>query len=762
MTEKVFKVTGMTCAGCAAFVEKTCRSTEGVVTCDVNLPMERMRVAFDENVIRPDAIVRAVENIGYGLVDEEASSAGEVLGGQRADARKVRIRLIVAAAFSVPIFYLAMSHMIPGAGLPVPDFLNMHMHPLTFALVQMILTIPVLVAGYTFYTKGFRLLAKRAPNMDSLIAVGTSAAFLYGVYAVIRIVGGQTEMVEHLYFESASVVVTLVMLGKFLEARSKGRTTEAIQKLFDLTPKTATVRVKGEEFTVFAENLKVGDQVVVKPGGSFPADGRVVSGGSSVDEAMITGESIPVYKDVGSEVIGGSINLDGRVVAEVTRVGEDTTISRIIRLVTDAQDKKAPISRMADQVSLYFVPAVIGIAILSAAAWAIAGKDFPFILNVFVGVLVISCPCALGLATPTAVMVASGKGAELGLLFKGGEALETIGRVSTVVFDKTGTVTEGRPAMTDFEMIGDFFEKLDRSRTGKETGGSPEKDRVFAWIASAEKGSEHPVSGAVISAAVRKGLTLFEPDEFEAVPGRGIKATVEGRKVVVGNAAWLIDNDIEPKDAEEMSMRFSEEGKTVLLGAVDGSLAAVIAVADPVKEGSAETLTALQKLGIRTVLLTGDTQRTAQAIAEKIRPDEVLAEVLPQDKAEKIGLLREAGGKVAMVGDGINDAPALALADVGIAIGTGTDIAVESADVVLMKGDPGKVVTAVRLGKATLRNIRQNLFWAFIFNTIGIPIAAGVLFLFGGPLLNPMFAGAAMAMSSVLVVSNALRLRRFR
>ncbi len=762
MTEKIFKVTGMTCAGCAAFVEKTCRSTEGVVTCDVNLPMERMRVAYDENVIRPDAIRRAVENIGYGLIDEEVPGAAEVTDGHRADTRKVMIRLIVAATFSVPIFYLAMSHMIPGGILPVPRFMDMHEHPLVFALVQMILTIPVLVAGYTFYTKGFRLLAKRAPNMDSLIAVGTSAAFLYGVYAVIRIAGGQTDMVEHLYFESAAVVVTLVMLGKFLEARSKGRTTEAIQKLFDLTPKTATVLEKGAEKTVFAENLKVGDQVVVKPGGSFPADGRVVSGGSSVDEAMITGESTPVYKEVGSEVIGGSINLDGRVVAEVTRVGGDTTISRIIRLVTDAQDKKAPIARLADKVSLYFVPAVIAIAVLSAAAWAIAGKDFPFVLNVFVGVLVISCPCALGLATPTAVMVASGKGAELGLLFKGGEALETIGRVSTVVFDKTGTVTEGRPAMTDFELIAVSLEKNDLSQTDAPAGGTPDPDRILALIASAEKGSEHPVSGAVIAAAVRKGLTLFEPEEFEAVPGRGIRATVEGRKIVVGNAAWLSWNGVDAEGADERSKRFSEEGKTVLLGAVDGALAAIVAVADPVKEGSAETLRDLKKLGLRSVLLTGDTVRTARAIADQIRPDEVLAEVLPQDKAEKIRILREAGRKVAMVGDGINDAPALALSDVGIAIGTGTDIAVESADVVLMKGDPRKVVTAVRLGRATLRNIRQNLFWAFIFNTVGIPVAAGVLYLFGGPLLNPMFAGAAMAMSSVLVVSNALRLRRFR
>lgn len=745
MVEKSFRVTGMTCAGCAAVVEKTCRALDGVVTCEVNLATERMRVAYDEERIQPEQIIRAIENAGYGLIDEASVEKEAWKSRIQKEARGIRIRLIIAAVFTLPIFYLAMSHMIPG-GLPLPEMISMHLHPLRFALLLLVLTIPVLIAGGRFYTRGFRLLFKGMPNMDSLIAVGTSSAFLYGVYAVVMIVRGQHEMVDHLYFESAAVVVTLVMLGKYLEARSKGQTSEAIQKLYDLTPKTATILVNNEEKQVFVESLKKGDRVLIRPGGSIPADGTVAEGGSSVDESLITGESIPVHKSVGSELIGGSINIDGRIVMAVTRVGEETTISQIIRLVMDAQSRKAPISRMADRISLYFVPAVIGIAVLSAVAWFIAGKDFPFILNVFVGVLVISCPCALGLATPTAIMVASGKGAELGLLFKGGEALEMMGKVTTVVFDKTGTVTEGKPAMTDFICLNPAIDH----------------DDALRFIASAEKGSEHPLASAVVTAANLAGLTLADPSEFAAVSGRGIRAEIDGRKILVGNESWLSENQVDPGAAQSLSQDFSEQGKTVLLGAIDGILSVVIAVADLVRAGSAEAILQLSEMGIRTVLLSGDTKSTAQAIANEIHPDEVIAEVLPQDKAEKIRILQESGTRVAMVGDGINDAPALAYADVGIAIGTGTDIAVESADVVLMKGDPGGVVTAVRLSRATLRNIKQNLFWAFIFNTVGIPVAAGILYLFGGPLLNPMFAGAAMACSSVLVVSNALRLKRFK
>lgn len=746
MIEKRFRVTGMTCAGCASFVEKTCRSLEGVTTCEVNLATEKMRVAFDEQVIKPEEIRRSIEKTGYGLVDEDSINANEWKEKLSRDAAGIRLRLLIAAVFTVPIFYLAMSHMIPGGVIPVPSFMSMHDYPLVFALVQLFLCIPVLFAGSRFYTRGFRLLFKGAPNMDSLIAVGTSSAFLYGVYAVVKIALGDHMMVDHLYFESAAVVVTLVMLGKYLEARSKGRTSEAIEKLMDLTPKTATVITDGQEKQVFVESLVKGDRVIVKPGGSVPADGVVVEGYSSVDESLITGESAPVDKGIGSEMIGGSINLDGRVVFEVTRIGDETLISQIIRLVTDAQSKKAPISRMADRISLYFVPAVIVIAVLSAAAWAIAGKDFSFVLNVFVGVLVISCPCALGLATPTAIMVASGKGAELGVLFKGGEALEETGKVTTVVFDKTGTLTEGKPALTDTVWIPDLINENESLRL----------------IASAERGSEHPIAGSVISNAVRMGLTLSDPKKFEAVPGRGIKAEIDGKEVIVGNSSWLFENGIDTTNASERAEAFSGQGKTVLLAAINGQMTAVFAVSDQVKQSSASALKTLRDLGLKTVLLTGDTKKTAQAIAEQILPDEVIAEVRPGEKSAKILSLQEGGRKVAMVGDGINDAPALAAADVGIAIGTGTDIAVESADVVLMKGDPEGVVTAIRLSKATLRNIKQNLFWAFIFNTVGIPVAAGVLYLFGGPLLNPILAGAAMASSSVLVVSNALRLRRFR
>lgn len=746
MVEKRFRVTGMTCAGCAAFVEKTCRSLEGVTTCEVNLATEKMRVAFDEQVIKPEAIKKSIEKTGYGIVDEDSLDANAWKEKLSRESAGIRRRLWVAAIFTVPIFYLAMSHMIPGGVIPVPSFMSMHGQPLIFALVQLILCIPVLIAGSRFYTRGFRLLAKGAPNMDSLIAVGTTSAFLYGVYAVLMIARGDHTMVDHLYFESAAVVVTLVMLGKYLEARSKGRTSEAIEKLMDLTPKTATVLADGQEKQVFVESLMKGDRVLVKPGGSVPADGVVIEGFSTVDESLITGESVPVDKGIGSEMIGGSINLDGRIVFEVTRIGEETLISQIIRLVTDAQSRKAPISTMADRISLYFVPAVIIIAVASAVAWAIAGKDFSFVLNVFVGVLVISCPCALGLATPTAIMVASGKGAELGVLFKGGEALEEAGKVSTVVFDKTGTVTEGKPTLTDSVWL---------------SATSSEKENL-RLIASAERGSEHPIAGSVIAAAVRAGLTLAEPKEFETVPGRGIRAVIDEKKVIVGNGNWLSENNIDISAARERTEAFSAQGKTVLLAAIEGRLEAIFAVSDQVKSGSLQAIKSLRDLGLRTVLLTGDTKKTAQAIAEQILPDEVIAEVRPDDKAEKIRSLQESGQKVAMVGDGINDAPALAIADVGIAIGTGTDIAVESADVVLMQGDPQGVVTSIRLSRATLRNIKQNLFWAFIFNTVGIPVAAGVLHLFGGPLLNPMLAGAAMACSSVLVVSNALRLRRFK
>ena len=762
--EKKYKVTGMTCSACSAHVQKTVSNLPGVEIGEVNLATEDLRVRYDETKLDFQKIKKAVEDSGYGLVDESAPGAKE----DRQDAverevRKVRTRLIIAVIFSVPIFYIAMSHMFPVLGLPLPSFMDMHMHPVVFALVQLLLCIPVLFAGSRFYTRGIRVLFKGAPNMDTLVAVGTSSAFLYGVYAFVLIVKGDHEMARNLYFESAAIVVTLVMVGKYLEARSKGRTSDAIKKLMDLKPKTAVVLRNGEEFEVALDELVPGDLVRVRPGTSIPADGIVSEGFSSVNESLLTGESLPVDKLPGSEVIGGSINQEGLLTVRVTKTGEDMALSKIIQLVMDAQGKKAPIARLADQISLYFVPAVLGIALIAAISWAIAGKDFSFVLNVFVCVLVISCPCALGLATPTAIMVGTGKGAELGILFKGGEALETTHKITTVVFDKTGTITEGKPVLTDLRLYG-----VSRSDdlTASEDKSHPDdkpltENEALILCASAEKGSEHPIARAIVDAAKDKGLSLIDPTAFEALPGRGIRASVNGRSVIIGNRKWMDEEKIDLEASASDVQTFSSVGKSILYLASGDSLLAVMAVADTVKPSSKEAIKKLTDLGIRTVMLTGDNRNTALAIAAEVGITDVLSDVLPQDKSLAVTNLMAKGEKVAMVGDGINDAPALAAADIGMAIGTGTDIAVESADIVLMRGDLREVSTAVALSRATIRNIRQNLFWAFFYNLAGIPIAAGILYAFGGPLLSPIFAGAAMAFSSVSVVTNALRLKSF-
>lgn len=737
----------MTCSACSAHVQKTVSGLPGVEVGEVNLTTEDLRVRFDETKLDFSRIQKAVEDSGYGLVDESAPGAKEDRrDAVERDVRSVRRRLIVAASFSAPVFYIAMSHMFPVLGLPLPAFMSMHDHPVIFALVQLLLCIPVLFAGSRFYTRGIKVLFKGAPNMDTLVAVGTASAFLYGVYAFVLIVRGDHEMAKNLYFESAAIVVTLVMVGKFLEAKSKGRTSEAIKKLMDLKPKTAVLLRDGEEIEVALDQLVPGDLVRVRPGTSIPADGVVSEGFSSVDEALLTGESMPVDKLAGSEVIGGSINQEGLLTVRVTKTGEDMALSKIIQLVMDAQGKKAPIARLADQISLYFVPTVLGVALLAAIAWAIAGKDFSFVLNIFVCVLVISCPCALGLATPTAIMVGTGKGAELGILIKGGEALETTHKITTVIFDKTGTITEGKPVLTDLRLY-------DTSLT---------EDEALQLCASAEKGSEHPIARAIVEAAQKKSLTLTDPAAFEALPGRGIRASVNGRSVIIGNLKWMDEEKIDLKASASDMQAFSSVGKSILYLASDNKLLAVMAVADTVKPSSKEAIAKLTAMGIKTVMLTGDNKNTAIAIAAEVGITDVLSEVLPQDKSRAVTELMSKGEKVAMVGDGINDAPALAAADIGMAIGTGTDIAVESADIVLMRGDLREVSTAIALSRATIRNIRQNLFWAFFYNLAGIPIAAGILYAFGGPLLSPIFAGAAMALSSVSVVSNALRLKRFR
>jgi Cu+-exporting ATPase len=581
--------------------------------------------------------------------------------------------------------------------------------------------------------------------MDTLVAIGTTSAFLYSTYATVMIYLGSFEFVQLLYFESAAVVITLVMLGKYLEAVSKGKTSEAIKKLMNLRPRTAVIIKDGAEMEVPLDDVAAGDIVLVRPGASIPVDGVVEEGASSVDESMLTGESLPVEKQPGSPVTGGSINGEGLIKFRATLVGEDTALSKIIKLVEEAQSKKAPIAKLADIISGYFVPAVIGIAILAAVAWALAGRDFNFVLNIFVTVLVIACPCALGLATPTAIMVGTGKGAELGILIKGGEALETTHKISAVVFDKTGTITEGKPVLTDIK-----------------TYGNVDDAQALMLAASAERGSEHPIARAIVERAQKEDAHLKEPEEFKAVPGRGIDAVVEGKRVLAGNIKLMDENGIDISIAMRDAQALSNSGRTLMYIAADGKLIALMAAADTLKPTSRAAVDKLKSMNIDVYMITGDNRQTAQAIANEAGIDNVLAEVLPGDKAGEVKKLQQSGKKVAMVGDGINDAPALVQADIGMAIGTGTDVAVESADVVLMRGDINEVWAAISLSRATIRNIKQNLFWAFIYNLAGIPLAAGVFYALGGPLLNPVFAGVAMALSSVSVVSNALRLKRFR
>ncbi|MDP2892171.1 MAG: heavy metal translocating P-type ATPase [Bacillota bacterium] len=746
MIRKTYDITGMTCAACAASVQRAVSRIPGVKTCEVNIATEKMFVEYDETKVDFSKIKRAVANAGYTAKEiRPEEKHGNYTEGKARELHSMRTRVIVAAAFSLPILYLAMSHMFPGVSIPLPYWLVSHDFPLVFALVQLALAVPVMIAGSRFFSMGFKTLFKGSPNMDTLVAIGTGSAFLYGVYATVMIAAGQPSYVTQLYLESAAVIITLVMLGKYLEAVSKGRTSDAIKKLMGLAPKTGIVLKNGIEIEIPIDEIKAGDTVVVKPGGKVTVDGTVTEGFSTVDESMLTGESIPVEKQAGSRVTGGSINGEGLLKFRVTRVGEETALAQIIRLVEEAQSRKAPIARLADKVSRYFVPAVIGIALVSAAAWLFAGKDTAFALTVFVSVLVIACPCALGLATPTAIMVGTGKGAENGVLIKSGEALETAHRINTIVLDKTGTITEGKPKMTDIISYDGF-----------------EKDEALALCASVEKGSEHPIARAIVDAARAEGLELASPQGFLMHAGKGIEALVEGKRVITGNVKLMNEWKINIEKAEADAKKLSAGGKTLMYIAVDGKLAAIAAAADTLRPSSRQAVERLKKAGIKVVMITGDNRSTAQAVAAQAGIDTVLAEVLPQDKAAEIKRLQGEGQKVAMVGDGINDAPALAQADVGIAIAAGTDVAIESADIILMRGDLMDVPTAILLSRATIRNIKQNLFWAFIYNTLGIPFAAGVVFALGGPLLNPIIAGAAMAASSISVVLNALRLKYFK
>jgi len=738
---KIFKIEGMTCAACAKTVERVTKKLDGVIESNVNLASEKLNIKYDPSKVEVSDIKRVIEKAGYKALEENTEDLDD-----RKKEKEIKLifnKFIISLIFTIPLLYISMGHMI---GFPLPSFIDPMINPKTFALLQLILVIPVVIAGNKYYKIGFKTLIKRNPNMDSLIAIGTSAAVFYGIFAVIMIFKGNTHYAKDLYFESAAVIITLITLGKYLEAVSKGKTSEAIKKLMGLAPKTAIVIRDGKEIEINIDEVRVGDLIIVKPGEKIPVDGEVIEGNTSVDESMLTGESIPVEKNVGDKVIGASINKNGTIKYRASKIGKDTVLSQIIRLVEDAQGSKAPIAKLADIISGYFVPIVMLLAVISGLAWYFIGKEsILFSLTIFISVLVIACPCALGLATPTAIMVATGKGAEYGILIKSGEALETVHKIETVVFDKTGTITEGKPKVTDII-----------------TTESITENELLQIAASAEKASEHPLGEAIVKFAKERYIDFKKIDFFKAVPGGGIEVRIDDKEILAGNKKFMEERNISLKNLEEKSNKLAKEGKTPMYIAINNNIAGIIAVADTIKENSKKAIEILHNMGIETVMITGDNKKTAEAIGKEVGIDKILAEVLPEDKASEIKKLQKYGKKVAMVGDGINDAPALAQADIGMAIGSGTDIAIESADIVLMKSDLMDVITVLKLSKSTIRNIKENLFWAFGYNIIGIPIAMGILHIFGGPLLNPMIAGAAMSLSSVSVVTNALRLKRFR
>lgn len=745
MKQECYDITGMTCASCSAAVERVTRKMEGVQESNVNLATNKMTITYDESKVSPEDIIGRVEKAGFGAaleqIKEKEQEKEEKLEQEEAQ-HKIRQRVIGSIIFAVPLLYISMGHMLPFE-LPLPRILSMEENPFNYALAQLLLTVVVLIFGRKFYIVGFKTLFHGHPNMDSLVAIGTGSAFLYSLVMTIRI-PFDAHAVHSLYYESAAVVVTLVMLGKYFESKSKGKTSEAIRKLMELAPDTAVRLKEGKEEEIPVEQVNKGDVLLVRPGSKIPLDGIVVRGVSSVDESMLTGESIPVEKESGAEVIGGSMNYNGALEMEVTHTGKDTTLAKIIRLMEEAQGRKAPISKMADVVAGYFVPAVLVIAVLAAVIWAVTGHPISFVLKIFVSVLVIACPCALGLATPTAIMVGTGLGASHGILIKSGEALEITHKAQAVVLDKTGTVTEGKPKVVQV---------ISKTRSREE----------LLWMAGAcEVPSEHPLGKAIVEAAREQRGKLPACEEFSSITGQGIHAVLEGKSFWIGNAKLLKEKNFSAKDLEKEAEEIAAKGQTPMFVVIDGVMEGIISVADTVKETSRSAIDKIKKAGIKVYMLTGDNRWTAEYIGSQVHADEVIAEVLPQDKAAAVQKLQQEGKTVLMVGDGINDAPALAQADIGVAIGSGSDIAMESSDVVLMRSDLEDVYRAIKLSKATIRNIKENLFWAFAFNSCGIPVAAGLLYAFGGPLLNPMIAGLAMSFSSVFVVSNALRLKRLK
>lgn len=738
-----FKIEGMTCSACANRVERVTKKLDGVENSSVNFATENLTVNIDEDIIGYSKIKEAVDKAGYKLIKEEEKDSGK---SKIDESKLLLIRFIVSACFSIPLLIITMGHMV---GMPLPNIIDPMNNSLNFAIIQIILTLPVMIIGYKFYKVGLKNLFKLSPNMDSLIAISTLAAFIYGIFGIYKIKAGDSHYAMHLYFESVAVILTLITLGKYLESVSKGKTSQAIKALMGLAPKTATIIRDNKEMTIPIEEVISGDIVIVKPGEKIPVDGEVIEGNTSIDESMLTGESIPVEKTIGSSVVGASINKTGFIKYRATKVGKDTALSQIVKLVEEAQGSKAPIAKMADVISSYFVPTVIILAVIASIGWLIAGETPLFAITIFIAVLVIACPCALGLATPTAIMVGTGKGAENGVLIKGGEALETAHLINTIVFDKTGTITEGKPIVTDIISSG------------------ISEDELLVIAASAEKGSEHPLGEAIVKCAEEKKLNFKNIDKFNAIPGHGIEVKIDDKEVLLGNRKLMDDKKIKSEnvsnnsDLFEQENNLAEQGKTPMYIAINNNLVGIIAVADIVKPSSKKAIESLHNMGIKVAMITGDNKKTAEAIAKQVGIDLVLSEVLPEDKANEVKKLQKDNLKVAMVGDGINDAPALAQADVGIAIGSGTDVAIESADIVLMKSDLMDVTTAIKLSRATIKNIKQNLFWAFGYNVLGIPVAMGILHIFGGPLLNPMIAAAAMSLSSVSVLTNALRLRKF-
>ena len=766
-----FDVTGMTCSACSSHVEKSVSKLTGVENVSVNLLTNSMQVEFDENKLDTAGIIKAVEDAGYGAaVKDGHAKSGTKTSGQsdsqensglsavEQNVKNMKKRLIVSLIFWIPLMYVSMGHMIyQWLNIPMPPFTMNFLHgnenAITYAFTQFLLLLPILIANQKYFKNGFKTLWHRSPNMDSLIAIGAGAAILYGIFAIYRIgyaMGHGDIMVVHqyahdLYFESAGTILTLITIGKYLETKSKGKTSEAITKLLNLAPKTVTVVRDGVEQVVDAADVGKGEIFLVKPGESVAVDGIVLEGKSSFDESAITGESIPVPKQEGDAIVSASMNKSGLIRAKATKVGEDTTIAQIIRLVEEASSSKAPIAKMADKIAGVFVPTVITIALITGVIWLISGATFEFAMSTAIAVLVISCPCALGLATPVAIMVGTGKGAENGILIKSGDALETAHQIDTVVLDKTGTITQGKPVVTDIICA---------------AGKNADKTQLLQIAGSLEKGSEHPLAEAIVNYCVTNNISLEKVTDFNALFGKGIEGTVSGTHYYAGNEKMMEEKGISLSAEQKNQIReLAKQGRTPLLFADENQFLGIVAVADVVKPTSKEAVQKFRDYGIPVIMLTGDNEVTAQAIKEQVGIDEVIAGVLPTQKEEKISALKQAGHKVAMIGDGVNDAPALASADVGIAIGAGTDVAIESADIVLMKNDLLDAVGAVKLSKAVIRNIKENLFWAFFYNSIGIPLAAGVLYPLFQIKLNPMFGAAAMSLSSVCVVSNALRLR---